>query len=1117
MNSLKYTSVIKKILLGFCLSLFCLSASAQSKKFEKGIERYNFQAYTEAIDLFKKAYDEDKTSITALRYIASSYRQLKDYQNAELYYTLVVNSDSVTSEDYLYFGQSLRSNGKLIAAKDQFMKFANQEDNKFLGNLMLQSFDEIFVWELEGSKYSTDTIGNINSSLADYGLISYKDKYYLTSNRDESHTSPEEFGWDGTPFLGIYELDTAYFNSQSKSFSLSGGSVNSAYNDGPMAISVSTGKAVITRVDNQLGGKDFINRMKIYEGEYINNKWKNFKSLPFNNDDYSVGYACYLDSGKSIIFASDKPGGYGGMDLYISQKTNDKWSESKNLGASINTAMDEIFPYVKGDRLFFSSNGHIGYGGFDLLSSEKIDGTFLKPKNLKSPVNSIRDDFGIFYQTDSTGFFTSNREGGLGDDDIYRFYESHKIQTVGISGVFEYMGLPISGAKVLLLDGNDSIIAVSFTDSTGNFRFSKLAYQENFLMQIETDDEEIAETGKIYLTNQNGDKIKLIERLRDGNFQFTALPAEEYGPIELLEEEDIDSLPRELLFVGTVYEKLPGDYQNEIKVYLIDDNGNLIDSALTDAYGKFEFNKLALDDNRKYFVKIDESDELNIAFSNDYGRIFKVTENKDGRGYKLISELDPSESPTISTKKGITAVIARLEYNGEPLANTKVEIYDENNKLIATLFTNENGEFQYNKLSIDGTYFFKLPEADSDVLENSFLYVTSINGDPLYLINKLKDGTFKFNALPFDDYAGIQLLEESAVPDFIDFKGVVYKKLPGDYNEPLKVCILNDKEEIIDSVYTDNYGRFDFTKLNSEKNYSFRLANEDQLNIALMNSSNQIIELTILDEEGSFKYDKLTYMVTIFDLIDAVDPFDVKVIKDNTVSVYGQIFRKLPGDMTEGTQVSIYDDQGNFVGIAKTDTEGNFYYHRLKPENTYVFKIKNEDGSYQILTKDEYGRVISTVIKNKNGEFEYKSLPLDTNTVSQISAFDGGIKFSSSQNKNLDLDTLFVYYRFDSTTVNSKSKKTLATYINKIKGKDVIIEVNSYTDNRGSNNYNLKLSKKRTENLIKILTKNGIKTEKIRSSYFGESNPVVNCEAKKCDNNDHAKNRRSSLTVKIIN
>jgi len=155
------------------------------------------------------------------------------------------------------------------------------------------------------------------------------------------------------------------------------------------------------------------------------------------------------------------------------------------------------------------------------------------------------------------------------------------------------------------------------------------------------------------------------------------------------------------------------------------------------------------------------------------------------------------------------------------------------------------------------------------------------------------------------------------------------------------------------------------------------------------------------------------------------------------------------------------------------------------------------------------------VVKNKNGEFEYKSLPLDENSLSEIDATDGGQHFTSKT--ALDLEPLLVYYRFDSTMINAASKKALAKYISKLKGKDVVVEVKSYTDNRGSEKYNLELSKKRTASVVSILTKNGIKSEKIKTSSFGESNPVIDCSVKKCNNDDHAKNRRSSLKVKVIN
>lgn len=1221
------------------LLLLSLNVQAQDKKVQKGIERYEFKAYSEAIDMLGKALEESNgQDMLALRYLAYSYRKTNDYINAESYYQLLVNSDSVIAEDHYYYGQALRANGKLVEANEQFQKYAEESDNQFLVSLVTQSIDEVYKWEVEGSRYKSEYDAKLNSELSEFNLLHFKDKYYITSNRIENYNSPESFDMDGSPFLSILEVDEAEFNAEFPEFREVSGKMNTAYHDGPLAIDPNHERVLITRIDNRLGGKNFENKMKLYEGRYVDGKWKNFKALPFNSDDYHVAHACYADSGNTIIFASDMPDGYGGMDLYASKKENGEWQSPKSLGPVINSKLDEIFPYVKDGKLYFSSNGQTGYGGLDLFVSE-FDMAWQKPLNLRSPMNSSRDDFGISFITDSTGYFASNRTDGKGKDDIYRFSQSKEIQTVGITGVFEYKGLPVDGEKVLLVDENDSIIAVAYTDKDGKFNFKNLAYQDDYLVRIDAEDTELIHGGKLYLTDQEGEKVKLIERLQDGTFKFRALPAQEMKP-DLIVANDLDSLPEDPYIRGNLYKKLPGDYEDSLKVYLVDDAGSIVDSTYSDLEGNFKFSKLELDDNSKYFVQVDaEDDDISVAYVNQKNRIYSVVQSNDNT-YQLANDLDPSEQPTLTSDKGITGIVARLELDGKPLPYARVQIYDESNNLIGTVITNEFGEFQYNKLNVDDKYFFKLSEVPDAELENAFIYVTDIHGDPLYLIHKLQDNSFEFRALPFDKYSDVQLLEEASVPDLIDLNGVVFKKLAGDLNQAQKIYLLDADGNIVDSTYTGLDGDFKFKQLKADQNYFFKLENPEELNLALYNEEKKIIEQTTLNEDNNFQYKKLTYMVAQFNQEEITDPALVEVIdlefygqifkklpgdyeegmkvliydedgnlvgesytdkdgrfkykklkaeetyvfkideddveyqvatldqdgkvlskilknengefeyktlsldqyktslmdaddllavsyEDPDVEVYGQVFRKLPGDYREGMKIMIFDLDGNYIGRTHTDKEGKFKYSKLKAEETYVFKIEGENGNYQIITLDKNGRVLSKVIKNENGEFTYKALPLDGHGADELTTDDSaikGYKKDPATGKKEDIrlkdvaytvpkGTYLVFYRFDSTNINQASKKVVRALLKEIRNSNSMIEIDSHTDNRGPNMYNEDLSRRRTDALIDFLVRNGIEKERIVGRYSGEGKPVIDCLKIKCNNDDHAKNRRTEIRV----
>lgn len=1088
------------------LLFFALASFSQNRKLSKGLELYEEQNYVEAIHQLIKAKSENEKSYTRVKYIANAYRKLKQYDKAEQYYVLSVNSDSSVAEDHLYFGQVLKANGKLSAAKNQFQLFSDKSNNEFLGNIMLQSIDEVEVWESQPKEYKVESSSELNSRLSEYGLIQFQNKYLFTSNRDQHHDSPESTSQDGNPFYSIYEFDTSAIRSNGKGkIKYTSGSINSRYHDGPLTINEQETKLMITRIDNQMRGKGFVNRMKIFEAEFIDGKWKNFQSFQYNSDSYSVCHAHLADSGKTLYFASDMPGGEGGFDIYLSRFENNAWSKPENLGKSINTYGNEVFPHFKNGTLYFSSDGFPGFGELDIFFSQYSDG-WLAAENMKSPINSNRDDFSLYYVTDSTGFYASNREGGKGGDDIYQFKKQAPEQLVEVHGLFEFEGLPAEKVKVLLVDRNDSIIAIEYTDREGRFVFSKLPYNNDYKLRVDEIEDEVFQEGRLFLTDQLGNKLLLLQRIQNGDFEFKALPFDEIQSIALQENEDI-GLGDGFKFLGRIYKKLPGEATEEIMVYLTNEEGEIIDSTLTDPRGLFQFEKLSAEQNFTIRLK-DQDPDVMIALENDLGRVYDIIEYKDG-AYTATAQIDPTKYPKKAKNTGYTAILGRLQHQGKPIPFTKVNIYDQEGNYIGSTFTNGLGEFQYNKLIFDFSYIIEFPELDEDVLFESLLYVIDTNGDPLYLVNQLKDGKYTFSTLPFDEYILKKEKEQELVPHIIKIAGQVYKKLPGDAQGGLTIYALDENGLIVDSVITDANGKFDFEKLNSEKNYAFRLKEEGNYNMSFLDDDDKVLELATINKNGNFTYEKLTYQIAQFEPLEEVD---VQLIEDDlTHEIMGQVYQKLPGDFKAGMKVFVYDEDGNLLGITETDEDGKFHFKKLKKDQNFFFKIEDEDDHFQLVTLDEYDRVIDKTIKNKFGQFKYSSLTLDANEVLLAEERDHHILDLNIERQ--DIEGLTINYRFDSVEVRPIHKGELLQLIKDYKDAPYMLEVHSYTDNRGSKEYNIALSKKRTDKVIRFLVRNGFPREQIVGNYSGMLNPVVDCDLLPCDNDDHFKNRRTEFKL----
>lgn len=601
---------------GILMALIMLLNVVSFGQLKKANNYFEMEQYGNAVPYYEKVLKKSATNIEAVENIAYSYRKLKDYQNAEKYYAKAVELNTEKSTNFLYYGQALKNNDKSREAKIQFKKFVVKEPNSLIGKLMVQSCGDIKDWAEEEKAFIVSSMENINTKNADFCPLAFQDGIVFVSERGVDLVNENSYGMSNKPYLSIYfaKEDKAY--KKAKKFS---NQLTSLYHDGPVSISEDGKSIYFTRVDKKEQGKSYTNRLKVYSATLDGKKWKNVTPLPFNSTSYSVAHPWISEDGKQLFFASDMPGGQGGMDLYVSTKNGEEWSKPINLGKGINTPENEVFPYYRKGMLYFSSDGLSGYGGLDVFMV-KEDDLWQNPENLKSPLNSPKDDFGIFYKDDESGYFSSDREGGMGGDDIYSFTWHTLAPQTSISGLIEYEKLAAEGMNLSLLDENDQVIQTTTTDAEGRFKFDKLGLDNNYMVRIDEDDESKLDGSNIYLTNSNGEKVLLANNLGKGKFTFRALPYAYYDDLELLVEED-ESLFTITVF-GQLYQKLPGDYSDGMEVWVVDDEGNIIGKAQSDKDGRFTFDKLSPDD--EYLFMLAEDDQsLNMIIVDENGKVIE--------------------------------------------------------------------------------------------------------------------------------------------------------------------------------------------------------------------------------------------------------------------------------------------------------------------------------------------------------------------------------------------------------------------------------------------------------------------------------------------------------------
>ena len=259
----------------------------------------------------------------------------------------------------------------------------------------------------------------------------------------------------------------------------------STVHEGPLTFDRTADNIYFTRNNSKnnrrVKASDGIVKLQIYTAQRNASVWENVQKLPFNDDNSNAAHPSISVENDLLFFASDRPGGIGGMDLYVSRKIGEEWGEPKNLGPTINTELDDVFPYIHADgTLYFASGGHTGMGGLDLYSSKGSGSDWEQAVNLGAPFNSDKDDFGLIIDRDKkNGYFSSDRGGGLGQDDIYSFFSIEGLQKneeevpdfekqITLNVFDEATSAMLEGAKITYLKLDEATLGNAISDITSS-------------------------------------------------------------------------------------------------------------------------------------------------------------------------------------------------------------------------------------------------------------------------------------------------------------------------------------------------------------------------------------------------------------------------------------------------------------------------------------------------------------------------------------------------------------------------------------------------------------------------------------------------------------------------
>jgi tetratricopeptide (TPR) repeat protein len=472
--------------------IVCQFASAQEtvftlfkKQSRLADEYYQNKNYSAALQIYSNLYKKDSTASLPIK-IAQCFYFLKEYRKSIEEFKQALSYTQLNSTDQFYYAESLAAIGDYKNAIQIYRECLKKSPNL---SLIAQK-----IWRLNNIQYLyEDSVHyvvrpvSLNTSNGELCPVPLDNGLVFISNRKEVQLVEKTDAALNKPFYKAYFSATSPDTAKRgmlhyKRPALFHKDFYSQFHAGPLAFYNHQKKMVFASVDNK-AGEEGKRTLHLFFAAETNGRWKITNEFPFNSTAYSVTDPSINEDGTILYFSSDMNGGFGGKDIYRSHYENGQWSGPENLGESINTPYDEVFPYLHSNRtLYFSSNGHPGMGGLDIFKSLLRGKDFDEVQNAGYPINTHSDEFGIILDSlSSHGYFTSNRKNEGYDDDLYEVDIDLQTYPLEISGLMRYKEStwnestdlkPFAHARFYLIDNiRDVTVQEGTSDENGNFKW----------------------------------------------------------------------------------------------------------------------------------------------------------------------------------------------------------------------------------------------------------------------------------------------------------------------------------------------------------------------------------------------------------------------------------------------------------------------------------------------------------------------------------------------------------------------------------------------------------------------------------------------------------------------
>lgn len=1073
------------------LLLLCMSIPGLAQV-KKGRELLEAGRYEEAMKPLKRDFYGKEESLEAGVLLAKVYYKLMDYSEALDVMNQIGKSRLEQAEDVRFYADVLIANEDFTGAYLIILENLSKDYSDRTTLLYLEKIGDLLEWDTTAVQSLAKSVPGLNTNNNEFAP-------YMNPNGELWYVN--DVNAVQSVFPAAYNNSNIFLYYRTEIKSKITGAVQKPsmlikrrayyYHDGPLSKWEGTNNYALTLKDIDAPIEGGI--IGIYFSQMTGTEED---IVPFKyNEKYNTGHPTFTNTGKRMIFTSDRPGGYGQMDLWYCDWENGAWSPPVNMGDIINTPFNELFPTFNYGRLYFSSDRlDQGYGALDLYYSSALF-DYERVVNMHAPINSAYDDFALTFQDETDGFFSTNRRSGAGGDDIFAFHYEPAQEVVSQANLQILAANLPAGTKVEIYDIGGKLIASTTTESEGKLMVEELKSNKTYMLKLVGVD--LEPKALLIAYDSKGRRYGPFDQTKPGEFLFELLPAEDYL-LAAQDNDDISYLQFDLK--GRIVTENGARVAN-VPVTLLDSKGAVVQTVRSSENGDFTFQKV--ETGSTYELRTEGLEEYHeIDVYGNSGAIVQSLSPVGANSFAYLRQTPPP--PGLATAKDPVSEVLGVVPTLSIEIKSEATLYNEADEVLKNTFLDSDGFVRLNNLYPGKAYRLEVPNEELGF--NDKLIILNAKGDTAQTVRPFDGQNYFFEYLMFADYSQPQVIAEnkSKEPE----KTPVYKAKIKDYfpeqREPF--ILKNLKTGFQDTVYCAPNGTLIFKTLNITDLFELTLLSgtmDSEKVLSIYDENNVMVYQGESKDLRSFSFTLLPYEEYV---AAAEENLDISILK---LDVGGR-FLKPKG--IGSIELKVYDARDSLLATSYVTNVGKFAYSGLEADEKYTIipSPRAEYGPIKVLRSGSNDSLL--VEQDRDGKFYLNFAKVGEPT---MVVQDSKKQVVVPAGSKFDLPDIF--YDFNSFSLRDESFETLkklAEFIRQNPG--IRVEIHSHTDSRGPANYNLLLSQKRADSVLNYLRNKGIDASQIQAVGKGETQLINRCkDGVQCPNSEHAQNRRTEFALQV--